>query len=470
MQSAFITDLRKNYPIWVLSAFVVIAFLTGGGSRSDIASLVFLRPVAALFLIAGLWGLTREQLNGHRFLFAFAAACVLWLALQLVPLPPALWQALPGRGLAADIDKAAGISAWRPLSLVPWRTWNALFSLLVPLTALVWAVRCRPQLQPRLLLVIIALAGVSAVLGMLQFSGAPGNAFYLYRITNGASAPGLFANRNHQAALLTALFPLLAAFACVGVADRRTAAIRGGIALGIGAILVPLILLIGSRAGVLLLGLGLACALFVYRFPRAEAGDSRRAKLTTVLIAGGAIALVAISILLSRASAIQRLVDSSGRDDERWLAWQSVRELVPSYFPFGSGAGSFEDVYRIVEQNALLTRTYFNHAHNDWIEVLVTDGLPALLLLVAAAAGWTIAVFGMLRRRHQASRSEVLAQAGAAVVVMLATASTVDYPLRTPSLAVLLVIAAVWMSNATSRSISEPDVTHRQRKHRSRPV
>ncbi|MCQ4504087.1 hypothetical protein NON27_28270, partial [Vibrio parahaemolyticus] len=89
--------------------------------------------------------------------------------------------------------------------------------------------------------------------------------------TNGASAPGLFANRNHQAALLTALFPLLAAFACAGVADRRTAAIRGGIALGIGAILVPLILLIGSRAGVLLLGLGLACALFVYRFPRAEA-------------------------------------------------------------------------------------------------------------------------------------------------------------------------------------------------------
>lgn len=119
MQSAFITDLRKNYPIWVLSAFVVIAFLTGGGSRSDIASLVFLRPVAALFLIAGLWGLTREQLNGHRFLFAFAAACVLWLALQLVPLPPPSGRRCPAAGWPPISTRPPGSprgarSAWCP--------------------------------------------------------------------------------------------------------------------------------------------------------------------------------------------------------------------------------------------------------------------------------------------------------------------------------------------------------------------
>ena len=40
--------------------------------------------------------------------------------------------------------------------------------------------------------------------------------------------------------------------------------------------------------------------------------------------------------------------------------------------------------FQIAEPARLLDSTYLNHAHNDWIEIAVTFGVPGLLLLVGA--------------------------------------------------------------------------------------
>ena len=48
---------------------------------------------------------------------ALMAAILILPLLQLVPLPPSVWQALPGRELPAQIDASLGLNIWRPLTL-----------------------------------------------------------------------------------------------------------------------------------------------------------------------------------------------------------------------------------------------------------------------------------------------------------------------------------------------------------------
>ena len=89
---------------------------------------------------------------------------------------------------------------WRPLSLEPSRTWNAFFSMFVPLVAvgfvgLLWNRERRWILPP-----ILAMGVLSMVVGYLQALGA--DSLYFYRVTHGHHPVGLFANKNHQAVLL----------------------------------------------------------------------------------------------------------------------------------------------------------------------------------------------------------------------------------------------------------------------------
>ena len=108
------------------AAYLAAVFLLGGGARDDIQSLVLLRPIAALVGGVALLGLTRPAIARHRALFFFYIAATVWIALQLIPMPPGLWQALPGRALIQQIDVATGMAdAWRPFSIDPRATANA---------------------------------------------------------------------------------------------------------------------------------------------------------------------------------------------------------------------------------------------------------------------------------------------------------------------------------------------------------
>ena len=94
---------------WVLAIFILVTFMTGGGSRGDIQSLVILRPVSALMLGYALWRLKPAHLQDYSFISVFALLLIVLVILHLVPLPPSLWASLPGRALITDIDAAAGL-------------------------------------------------------------------------------------------------------------------------------------------------------------------------------------------------------------------------------------------------------------------------------------------------------------------------------------------------------------------------
>lgn len=447
---------RFSARFWVLAAFLAFAFLLGGGSRPDIESLMVLRPVSAIVLAYALSGLSVRDIRGHRVPFLIAVMIVLLCVAQLVPLPPSIWQALPGRDLIVDIDRAAQLGAiWRPINMTPQDGWNALFALLPPLAALTLAVQLRNDEKWALIPVLVVIALFSGIVAVLQLGGSSNGPLYFYRITNQGGAVGLFANRNHQAVFLATLIPMLAVAASTHVRFGIDQRLRGLLALAIGLFIVPLILVTGSRAGLIVSVLGLIGAAIFCGMPRQADGAQgalAAPKMWPALIGTVILVSTGATVWLGRAVAVDRLLAEPAGTELRYRAWAPMWEMALRYFPIGSGFGSFPDLFAVHEPYELLAPTTFRHAHNDWLEVLFGGGVPALLLLVLAVGAFivtTVRTFGA----RQDKTILLMTRLGLCVIGMLAVASTVDYPLRTPSISCLFAVAVVWASSLSSSRI-----------------
>lgn len=448
-----------SFPLFPIAAvFIPIVFLMGGGARQDVQSLVILRPIAAIVLALVILKGPPPGPANNRFVRLVAAACVGLAAIHLIPLPPALWSLLPGRDIIERIDEAAGIAGtWRPIAMVPPSAWNALFALLVPAAALAIALRLQPAEHGRVAAVLL-LAGLASVsLGILQMLGGDGSPFYLYRIQNTGQLAGLFANRNHQAIFLACLLPVIGFLASRPVETVAKFRLRlAGLAL-IVLFISSALVVASSRAGFVLGIVGAIAAIALFRYPRIARRTHQHAAVLEApgllrwQIAGGALVVaLAASFYLFGSSAIgERIAGSGGANEDRVQFWPPIISAIWDYFPIGSGNGSFVEVYEIVEPASLIRDNYLNHAHNDFLETALTLGLPGIAILLAVVAAWLRASLAAFRSRDY-GQTAMLARVGAVIGGMLALASAVDYPLRTPSLACLFVFASVWLAQGYS--------------------
>ena len=454
-----------------LLTLLLLAFALGGSARADVPQLLILRPAAVLALGFALATVSRRHVAGFGAPVALALAAVLLPALQLLPLPPEVWRSLPGRALVAEVDAAAGLgSIWRPLSMTPPETLNALLAGLVPLAVLLLAIQLPSEQQARLVLVALALGGLSALTGFLQLLGDPQGPLYLFEVINNGSAVGLFANRNHQAVLLACMIPL--AFAAAGLSRRGSASAAQGrgqggarpshrpsqgqayqprrriawpmlLALAATAMLVPLILITGSRSGLLMGTLALLSLPLVLPQGTLRRGAvSRGAWLGVAALLAAGLALAAI--WLDRDLALDRLLQATPFEDLRLRILPTLLELAREQWLWGTGLGSFERVYQVREPAALLLPVYVNHAHNDWLELVITGGLPAVVLVVMGL-GALVARLPALVGGREADALQPLRRAALISMVLLGLASISDYPLRTPALAALFALCALWL-------------------------
>jgi hypothetical protein len=452
---------RDSVPFWLLVALLTLVFLTGGASRGDVQSLIVLRPVSVLLCGLALWSLKWDDVRANRFVFGMAAAIFLLSLAHLLPLPPMMWKALPGRELLAEVDRVAAVGdVWRPIALIPSAGWNAFFSLFVPLAALMLGVQLAREQLFKLLPVLLGLGLFSGFWGLLQSVGDPQGPLYLYRVTSNGVAVGLFANRNHQALLLAMLFPMLAVYASVGIISEEQKRFRTGLAIASGVVLIPLLLVTGSRAGLVLGAIGLASSYALYRkpvisTPKKRKGDARfdwRIPILGFVI----LAVSGIAVIMSRAEALKRLAMSDRIEELRIQALETMMGMVWKYAPIGSGAGSFAEAFQIDEPNALLKPTYFNHAHNDWLEVVITYGLPGVALIAIGLFGLFRISLKNLSGGLQNGRDAAFARLGLVLIVFLAISSVVDYPLRVPALVCVFVIAILWLTGAEAKGAGKP--------------
>ncbi len=439
---------REQVALVVALSLLALLFLTGGASRADALSQPLARLASLAVIAVAIFLFDRAAWLRARVPFLFIAALAAVMIIQLVPLPPAFWHVLPGqeRHAAALASIQLG-GIWRPMSLTPDGTVNSLLALLPALAAILIVSLLPRQAMPILLGAILCGIVLSGLFGALQLSSGSG---YLYRITSEGSAVGLFANRNHQALLLACGLPMLAAWAVLPRKDAAYHRLQFWLSLCAAAAVYPLLLITGSRAGLALGALATAGGgLIVWSGARFLPGDARiRGRLLCLALVPISVAMLATAatIMLSRDEALQRVlggVEDELRIDLLPVIWQMARD----FFPAGAGFGAFDTVYRMYEPVASLDSQYLNHAHNDWLQIVVEGGLPTLLIvtvgfilyLLASAAVW---------RRGVVSTTELMGRTASIVLFAMMVASIGDYPLRTPTMSALFVIAAVWLAQA----------------------
>lgn len=449
-------------PAVILIIFLLVLAFSGGASRADAPSQMIVRVAAILLGGYSAFRLTSGQLRPYWPVLALLGAWTLLMLVQLIPLPPGIWTALPGRAPFVPLAELAQFTQpWRPISLAPDATLNSVMSMTVPIAGVLAFARLRPEDWEPLLLAIIILVCVSALWGILQISSGV-DLLYLYRITNEGAAVGVFANRNHQALLLAVALPVLATYALLGRHGRGAGAksMRGLIMLMVALVLFPLILITGSRAGLVLMLVGAMISWFLIALSRS---GPRRAKVVPVRTSrrrgwqkgyepGTWIVIVAVAavlgatVLLTRAEAVQRLFSQDLAQEARFRLFGTFIEMVKTYFPVGTGFGTFDRVFRMHEPLSNLSFTYLNHVHNDLLEILIEGGVAAAVIAVVALGwiGWRgLSVWG--RARDPMRRAPMLARLGSAMLVMGALASLGDYPLRTPIFGALMAIAMAFL-------------------------
>lgn len=428
------TGRRDTVLLALFAALLVLVALGGGASRDDVQSLIYVRPAAILFIGACAAACGKEAIAGLQRPILFAASLFAVVALQLVPLPPSLWSALPGRDLILPSAALAGIEQpWRPISLTPGATLNSLVALVVPLAALIGAGVMARRWPTFPIWLVLGLTLFSGLLGMMQFALGADSSLYLYRITNEGSGVGLFSNRNHQAIFLCLGFPAVF-WAYAHHRQRRTMPARAVLA-AFSLYLLASVWATGSRAGLVISIAALVVSAVAFCSPRTWTARS---------IAGAVAAAAAVPLLalLIQAQSFERLMSKGASDELRLLLFDDFVRMAQTFFPFGSGFGSFATVYRHFERAETLGPNYVNQAHMDWLQIVIEGGLPALLLLLVFLLWWAAAALRAFSASADARPGARVAVIGTAALMI---GSIADYPLRTPLLASIFTILCVMM-------------------------
>lgn len=247
--------------------------------------------------------------------------------------------------------------------LLKWLAFAAAFLLLQLLT--------RNSLF-RLGLALILLAVIESAYGLYEELSGHEKVLWQAKEFHRGFVTGTYLNRNHFAGLLEL---------CLGVhlgllfaaCHKRNFKFILMIALFLALTLVAFFKT-GSRAGIASFSLAF---LFLAPFLVKREGNLIFFALSLVAVAGASLA--GWSAFWPRFFASWQ---GPGAWEGRITVWKDALRILRDHLWMGSGLGSFEWVFPAYQSEPLTWG--WRHAHNDYLELLVTLGLPAFLILMAA--------------------------------------------------------------------------------------
>ncbi|MDP3674462.1 MAG: O-antigen ligase family protein [Novosphingobium sp.] len=419
---------------WMIACLVL-----GGASNAGQMANIVLQLGGAAVIGWTLWrGTGIKPAAGERGLLLALLVLVGWIAMTLIPLPPAVWTLVPGRTFVAAGYRLLGVELpWLPLSLSDDRTVRSALALLVPVSSYLLVRRLDPDERNRLALAVVIAACLSVLLGMAQLLGGPDSPLRPYSITNRSDPVGLFANTNHFATMLLVAIPLAgAAFIERTETRRKTLRLRTGRAFGLGAMAICGLglVLVGSNAGLLLLLPAMAGAVLLG--PARHLLEQRRIVLALGM-AGAAIAAIVVAGMSSGVLTQKLGVSATSRQQITATTLKAARDFLPA----GSGLGSFSAIYVMQSGGQGTSGSWTNHAHDDPAEVLLELGIPGLLLMGAFAVWLLRQSLAAWQDPARTDRTARLARAAALGLLLVVVHSFVDYPLRAAAIAALFGMA-----------------------------
>lgn len=393
-------DRPSEWDKYLLGTVLFVSLLIGGGTASGLYTDTLIE-VAAIVSAAAVFSQTPGQRIARPVLWLLVFAMAL-IILQIVPLPSAIFNGLRPELLLGD--PWVGESRFRFISVGVGRTVECLLYLLAAAAFFLAVLRLRAEQVSALLPFFFMGVICNGLAGVIQYSLSDDVAIRgLLPFTINA---GLFANRNHLAALLFVSIPFVVYHGLF----------RGRLVSGSLGVVTLLLLLLaaGSRAGVLI---GLAITVLSVVFLSAR---SRASGFSVLLI------FVGLSIYTIGAWTkidVEAIDPAFGRGEFARTTIEGIKDN----WATGVGFGNFQNAYQIYEREGMIFRQYVNHAHNEYLEMAFEGGVPAILLL----AGYFVLLFAALAR----VRRDPLQKAAFLSVSFLLIHSLVDYPLRTGALA-----------------------------------
>ena len=384
--------------------------------------------------------------NPRRLVDAALIAAIAAIALQLVPMPPSVQDAVApaAREFRAAMELGAPARAWRPLSLDPAATRVGLTLALAALALFLAARACAAAHGRALARGIGWMALIAALLGIGKKMLFPSGLVYGFwaPLEPGAVAFGPIINRNHYAAWAVAAIALSAGGLVAQAMRRREHAparqrlvialsdTRGLWLLFAIAVSTASVVVTASRAGFI----GWLAAAMTLMFAGWRRAGGRAMAVFT------AIALVCLAAAMMWSRPDRLLLRMGGPEAGvglRTEIWRESAGLAARYPVAGVGTGAFPAAMTHYQTRRDL---FLNHAHNQYLEIAAEGGLLLSLPLLLAIAG----LAGSARRGLAADRGSFFwLRAGAlAALVGLAVLSIWESPFRTPATLMMAAVAA----------------------------
>jgi O-antigen ligase len=431
----------------VAPLYLFACLLLGGSAQGIWQNALLQLAGLAIIVWATIAGSGDDLPRAARPIFWLAIAAIAVIALQLMPLPAAVWEG----GFRARILRdyrllGDGLPAFS-ISVAPYASLSTLLCMIPPLAMFCAMVRLNAYRRSWLAAALLAGTTLGILLGALQVvSPDPGSPWYLYPETNRGLGVGFFANANHMASLLVISLPFIAALVVAGRSGniQRYSALLAMLAAA-GLLVIVGIALNGSLAGYALAVPVVAAGALVI-LPRKSwlRPWVAVAMLLTIIAAVG-------SLSVSSIGATKLGEDASTSFQSRQQILETTGQAIADFMPWGSGLGSFLKVYRLYESPETVTSEYVVHAHNDYTELALELGVAGIVLMLLFLAWWARAVWKVWRNGEEGTFAAAASIGSAAILVH----SLVDFPLRTAAISVCFAMCVALLADRKQQQRQE---------------
>jgi O-antigen ligase len=202
-------------------------------------------------------------------------------------------------------------------------------------------------------------------------------------------------------------------------------------------------------------------AIFILRPEIATIGRRRG-----LWIGGGLlVVLVPFAFGMGLLAILQRFGTRDLAEDARWIVAANTWSAVWKYFPFGSGFGTFPDVYQFHERLQDVIPPFVNRAHDDVLETLLEGGVFSACLIVGLIGWLFVQTIRALRQDFTSEARQ--ARAGLIVLWLFLLHSLWDYPMRTIALTTVAAVCMGLQSAVRSRAGVQSSLSKSRRRMHS---
>lgn len=386
-----------------LQLLITVSLLTVTFWARDSSVYFFINSLSFIFLIILLISYRNTYIIPTH-LAKFLLLSLFLATLYLIPIPLALWQVLPNRDILNItiqlINENHQTIKFLPISLDQYSSAKSLISLALPLSIFISTITLRTQKKYWLSYSIIGIVTIQALWGVFQF-------------TTEGMATGSFYNRDHYSGLLELILPIIIALLLKSLKVESEYELLPWPRIYFLMILALLILLAGlfslSRAGAGSFGIIIFFSILLF---------SRQLKFKSIIII--VLAFGCLLFVLGGEKGLTPLINRffthNPLEDVRWVMYEQALQTAQAYFPIGSGPGTFKYVYAAFQpHNTSISQQFVDHAHNDYLELIIETGLLGISIIIIYSALFTAQLIRVWRTKNS---SEYYLKMGAAIGIL----------------------------------------------------